>query len=322
MTNPIDILLRTLAGSPSPTNADAALARNALAQAIANESSNQTRRRKWAVPALAVSLSLVVVIVAIQVVKPSPARATLLEIAQAAELADPLTIPPQSYAYTKSEVVVLGTVPADAFAGRTSPMAYLLPQTREIWVGSENTVQIRTTTNSPVFFAPQDKVDYYEAQLDKVDQVGQTTSQTVTGGTSILDERDWPTEPDALKTAIEDTFQPGSVMPADVDVAHVALSLISESSASPDLRAAALRALAGLNDLHLVQGTDGTSTFSITYSTPHEGSLTFVLDGAGKVVSRRTVNIDGDPGLGIPPNTVIEGMDYEPTMIVAEPDNR
>ncbi len=318
MTNPLDARLRTLAGNPSPTTADAALARGALAQAIADESSNQPSQRRWVVWALAVSLSLVVALVVIQVVKLSPARATLLEIAQAAELADPMTIPPQSYAYTRSEVVVLGTVPADPFADRTTPMAYLLPQTREIWVGNANTVQIRTTTHEPVFFAPQDKVDYYEARLDEVDQIGQTTLQTATDGTSILDERDWPTDPDALRAAIEDTFQPDSIMPADIDVAHIALSLISESPANPGLRAAALRVLAGLNNLHLVEGTDGTTTFSITYSTPHEGSLTFVLDAAGQVVSRHSVNIDGNPGLGIPPNTVIEGIDYEPTTIVAE----
>ena len=320
MTNPLDILLRTLAGNPSPTTADTTLARNALAQAIANESSNQRRLRKWAVPALAASLSLIVALVAIQAVKPSPASATLFEIAQAAELADPMTIPPQSYAYTKSEVMVLGTVPAEAFTTRTSPMAYLLPQTREIWVGNENTVQIRTTIHEPVFFAPQDKADYYEAQLDEVDQVGQTTLQTVTDAASILNERDWPTDPDALKAAIEETVQPDSIVPTDVDVAQIALSLISESPASPDLRAAALRVLAGLDDLHLVQGSDGTVTFSITYSTPNAASLTFVLDRTGQLLARRSVDIDGDASLGIPPNTVVESIDYERTTIVAEPD--
>jgi len=324
--HPVDEFLRRAAGTPTPTAANRRHAERSLNHAIEREDSLRRSRqthRRWTVPVLAGALVVILAVaVALQVTRPSPASAALLQIARAAELANPINIPDQSYAYTRSHSTVRGIVPPDGIPGRTEPLIYLLPQTRNIWVARSGTVQISTTFGTPEFFTVQDRIDYYNAGLDEIDQVNETVTLAATGLTSILDERSWPTTPEDLKAAILEDF-PTERQASDAAITGVALSLITETGASPELKAAVLRVISSLDMITLIERHhDGSATFNLNHTQPQPTSLEFTIDANGNLLSVIVLDIQGDPEQGIPPNTVLERTTYEPTIIVNSLDPR
>lgn len=326
-SHPVDRLLRSAAGDPIPSTEDRSHAEAALRSAILEAGARRRpnrRRWHWRVPALAGSLVvLLVAVVILQVSEPSLASAAMEEIAAVVELVDPVSIPNQSYAYTRSEGIVRGVVPPDALEGRATPLTYHLPWIREIWVGSDGVIQIRATNQSPTFFTLKDEADYYTAGLDKIDRVNETVTLTGVGGTSLLDEREWPTIPHDLEAAITESLPTELAKPHNVAVADLALTLITETAATPQLRAAALRVLSGLTGIGLDERRpDGGGTFSLTTSNQAQPTrLVFTLDGAGNVLRITVTDIQGDPAAGIPPHTLISDIRYEPTRILTSPDS-
>jgi hypothetical protein len=262
-------------------------------------------------------LVLIAVVVVSQIGRPGAAEAAFSEIARVAETVDPLSIPAQHYSYSRSEQIVGVVDPVDAFDGaRDRPLAYLIPETREMWVGEDGTVQLRTTARTPQFFNAQDETDYYTAELDAQDNIGETVTETFTGITSIVDERQWPTAPDELEATIVSLLPESYARPLDVEILDSALDLIREPATPPSLRAAALQVIAGL-DLTLTERTsDGGGTFTITYDTPQRTTMTITINGQGQLLSESATLPDGDPTLGIPAGTVINQATYNPTEIV------
>ena len=262
------------------------------------------------------------VVVAVQVARPTAAEAVLGEIAAAAELVEPLTVDGQEFAYVRSETLALGVFPADAFTStRGGPLAYLIPSTREVWIGADDTVQLRTTTGTPRFFAPGDETDYYTAGLDVIDGVGEITAETFDNVTSILDERTWPTTPDDLEDALRHSLPPELERPESVEILDLALDLIRLPDAPPTLRAAALRVIADL-DLTLVERRpDGGGTFTIAYDQPEPATITVTLSGIGQLIYESVTLDDGDPSVGIPPGTITAEATYEPARIVSDLNN-
>jgi len=326
MTDPtnnraVDRFLRKAAGDPAPTAANRRYVERVLDRAIREAEPIRRRNRspwRWRAPALAGSLALIVAVaLVVQVTRPSPASAALNEIAAAAELIEPIRIPDQSYAYTRSQGTVLSIVPPDDIDARSGPLAYLLPQTREVWIAGTGTVQISTTTHTPVFFTVEDETDYYSAGLDAIDQINSTVTLTGTGLTSILDERDWPANHNDLRTAIIESLPDETQQPREVAIANIALNLIAETGASPQLKAAAVRLISTLDTIDLSERrSDGGGTFTIDFNQPQPTSLAFTLDGAGNLVQFSLVDIGGDTAMGIPPGTKTENTSYEPTTIV------
>jgi hypothetical protein len=322
MTNdhdPIQELLLSLVASPEPTNADRQYAERALSHAIAAA----TARRRWPRRAWAVAVAVVVglavaVTVVVQTTRPTAAQATLDQIARAAERADPLTVPDTGYAYAITEAVVLGEAPPDAFPIRNRPLAYLLPQVRETWIGTHGTVQLRTTTQPPIFFSPEDEADYYEAQLDVNDGVGTTITETVTGTTSVLDERQWPTQPHTLLEVIEGLLPSERGLPRQVEIAELALTLLRDPRTPPSLRSALLRIIGDLEVELLQQQPDETTTFGITYRAPLLTRQTFTLTTTGHLTSETTTLLESDTNLGIPTGTITYHATYIPPRIVPD----
>jgi hypothetical protein len=323
--NQFDGTLRGLAGDPEPTPADRSRSRRALNAAIADarHRSGTKPARGWKdmlVPGLVGTVAVFLLFVALvvwQLGQPTGAEAAFGEIAQATELVDPLTIPAQHYAYSRSEQIVEVVEPVDAFDSvRDHPMAYLLPETREMWVGEDGIVQLRITARTPQFFSAQDEAYYYTAGFGDRDNIGEPVTETFTGTTSIVDERQWPTDPDELKATIVSLLPESYGRPLGVEILDSALDLIREPAAPPSLRAAAIRVIAGL-DLTLTKRTgDGGGTFAVTYDGPQRITMTITIDGEGQLLNESTNLPDGDPTLGIPAGTVVSQANYNPTQIV------
>lgn len=313
--HPVDDALRRMVGTPVPTDEDRQLAWSRLAEAIDAEQQEKLRaRRPWRRTAWAAAFVVVLVgfFVGFQAIAPSPTEAAMEEIASVAEAADPLRVPPQQFLYTRSQSTAISVVPAEALedvAFDKEFLVYLLPVVRETWFGEEGVVQIRTTNLEPVFFSQRDEDAYYNAGLDEGDNIGETTSQTVTQPDD-LDQ--WPTDLAALDNAISNSARTDRDLPATVEYLDVALDLLSEVFAPPQLRAATLRLIGQLPDLAVRgESEDGTVTLSIEYTS--DGIATafaFTVDPSGYLLKEETVLLEGDLRHGIPGQTAIAEIDY------------
>lgn len=315
--DPIEALLRRVVGSPTPTEGERARAKAALNVAIVDEQRRGTySRRRLAQPALVAAIVTIVVFAGL-LIRSDPAAAALGAIAAAAEKTDPLLVPAQSFAYTRSETTVLVVLPSDAFDQLSvlgDQVAYLLPQTRESWVAPEGVVQLKVFTGTPIFFDAEAESAYYGAGLDRLDLVGETVTETFTGVSGILDQT-WPTDSGELADTIRSRLPPVRGLPVEVEMLDIALDLLRETTASPQLRAAALRVIAHL-DLDLVeQLPDGSATFAIEYNSPLPIRDTFTVDRNGQLLAETSTFTEGDPSLGIPSGTVTYQAQYGATEI-------
>lgn len=314
--------LHAFALDSDPTAADRQRSEEALTLAIAQETLPRARpatiRKRWGLVGGSAA-GLLIVAFAIQLARPTPASAALSEIAYAASLVDPLIIPSQSFAYTRSVQTALSVKPLVA-PGQTDEsaawIASLHPQTREAWMGSGGVVQLREEFGRPTFFTPEEEAAYYELGLDQVDHVGETLTRTMTGVTSTLESQDWPTEPDRLLELIRSLLRPDQPLPEAVAILDTALDLLRESGPSPELRAAVIRVLLDL-DLELAERSqNGDATFTVTYDGPVPTRDTFTLDLKGNLIAETTTWLEADLELSIPAGTVVHEAVYEPTIVV------
>jgi hypothetical protein len=316
----VDQALRKLAGVPEPSEQDRQTAEKRLAAAIDSEAKG-SERRPWG-PVLVWATRLTIVLVALlsvlQIVRPSPTEAAIGEIASIAEAADPLTVPDQQFIYTKSEITGLGVIPREGLGDvpfEREQLVYLLPVLRESWVGNDGTIQIRTTSQTPVFFSHGDEQAYYTAGLDQQDAIGQTITQTATGPADLSL---WPPDKDDLDEAIRAAAADRG-LPETIEYLDVALDLIRETFASPQLRANTLRLIGELPGLQFVgTSTDGTTTFAIEYADQGiETRLTFILTREGYLLTEERTVLEEDPVFGIPANTTVSSATYTTPRVVS-----
>lgn len=322
--HPVDDALRQVVGHPTPSEADRRMAADRLAAAIAAEQEPRWWRRRLALGwAVGVAILIVGVLVVVEGISPTPTEAAIEEIAEAAEQADPLSIPAQEFAYTKSEITALMIVPGEALENieyEREFLAYLLPTRREIWIGHEGTIQIRTTNQTPVFFTETDENAYYQAGIDQQDSIGETTTLTTTDQPT---KADWPTDRQELDQAIDETMVTDRGLPETVEYLDVALDILRETLASSEVRAATLRLIGQLPDLHLDEAaSDEGTTFSIEYKDQGvDTRQTFTLSGQGSLLKEEIGILKPNPRYGIPADTTTFTAIHEEPVIVDSLDN-
>jgi hypothetical protein len=319
--HPVDEALKQVAGDPTPSEDYRRMGADRLAQAIAAEQ----QPRRWHRPraALGWAFALVVifaagVLVMVEVLSPTATEAAFEEIAEAAEQADPLAIPAQQFAYTRSEVTALMIVSAEAFENvefEKDFLTYVLPTTREVWIGSEGTVQIRTTNQTPTFFTEADEDVYYQAGIDQEDAIGETITLTTTDQPTIPN---WPTNPKDLDQAIRHVAVTDRGLPVSVEYLDVALDILRETLATPELRAATLRLIGQLPGLQVADtDTDQATTFSITYQHQEiQTRQSFTLSSEGALLEEETWILEPHPRFDIPANTPTVAATHDPPILV------
>lgn len=299
----LDRLLRKLAGSPVPSRSDRERAETQLMELIEGEPNiRRSRVRRpliaWTAAALIAALTLIVVFYPGST---SPAAAAIREIADLAEQVDPLEATDESFVYTRSETQVLGVIPREGLGGVPYDAEYLVYEAhmiRESWLGNYDTVQVSVMVLQPSFFSDEDAEAYYAAGIDGQDRVGETITSTV----HQPDDRTWPTDPNDLDAAIRDDMITDRGLPEPVEYLLVALDIVRESHASPELRAATLRLIGDLDGLNLENiDPDGISTISIDYEEQTiSKTLTFSIDTSGYLRFEEVVRIDEDTTFRIP----------------------
>lgn len=318
----VDDALRQVAGQPTPSEADRRLGAERLAAAMAAEQRPGPRRRYRLTVGWAIGFGVLLVglLVAVETISPTPTEAAFEEIAEAAEETDPQTIPPQKFGYKKSEMTALAVVPAEALRNieyEREFLVYLLPTIRETWIGSEGAAQLRTTNQPPIFFTDADEDAYYAAGIDEQDAIGETTTLTTTGQPTT---QDWPTDPTALDQAIRQAAVNDRGLPETVEYLDVALGILREPLASPQLRAATLRLIAQLPDLELVDTAgDESFTFAIAYRDQDvDTRQTFTLSRQGHLLTEEIRILEPNPRFGIPSDTNIFTAKHTPATIVGD----
>lgn len=323
-SHPVDDALRRVAADLEPTEPNRQLAEAQLQALISAESERQGRRIKlatlgWAVAAL---LGAVGAILLLQVIRPTPTHAAMEEIAVVVEASDPLTIPPQQYAYTSSQTTTLRIVPKEGLGDveyDRDLLVYLLPAQRETWVGSDAVVQIRTTAGPPIFFHTEDETAYYAAGLDATDVLGETVTETM-----LLepDPEAWPEDKAELGRAIRAMVN-GQERPEPVEYVDIALDVIRESLISPQTRANALRLIGEQPGLRVEPVTDeGSSRFVLDYTDAGVATrLSFTISSEGHLLEEAETLLEPHPLLNVPAGVTVAHNVYGKTVIVGTLDS-
>ena len=313
--HPVDLALRAVTTTFEPSRADFELSRVKLMDAISSASPPSRSRIRLSLVA-AITLLVATAVFLVQTASTSPAAALITELAEVADVTDPLVIPDDQFAYFQTDSTGLVEVGPDALGGvdiEHDSLFYSLPQTRESWIGNQGTVRLRTHNLPPVFFSAADEAAYYTAGLDQGDHIGETIVKTQPDTNRILDERDWPTDPVELEATIR-----SMVGEVDGDVLQECLGLIREPLIPPELRTAVLRVIAGL-DLELVdESPDGAGTFSVELDESMR--QTFTIDPTGHLIFEEVVLVDGYPDRGVPPGTAEYTANYTVPRLVDSAD--
>ncbi|GBE21814.1 MAG TPA: hypothetical protein ENH00_01135 [Actinobacteria bacterium] len=308
--NPIDRLLRTTLVERAPTEGEIERIDTRYREGIRANARTRTHT-VWSrlVIVAAVVVALVAAAVVIQATRPATVSASLQEIAYAASVVDVSTLGSGDYYYTESTStdLVVGSVP-----GSEEHIAYLIPESRRVWVSRTGTFVIEATLHAPVFFDDDSRALYYRNGMDVGDRIGLTTV-TAQSSTHTALKQDWPTDPDALARAIR--AKPS--VQTDTDVVNFALNLIRESPASPQLRAATVLVLANLH-LRVVDRTETNTTFETIPTGQDDSIIRFELRNDGQLLRIQTRTVDGFPSLGIPAGFAISDANYGPTALVEE----
>lgn len=285
------------------------MAKDRLLAAIEAEKAREGRRRWW--PWVAAAAVVAATIVGLQVAGPTPTEAAMEEIATVAAAIDPAEVGEQEFLFTESDNIALAVLPSDMLEGVEYDdefLAYRLPATRQTWFGSDGVVQISTTNREPIFFSDEDERAYYEAGLDEIDAIGETTTHTVQQDPE-LDQ--WPTDPTELDEAIREQLPPETGRPESVEYLDSALDLIREVFTPPELRASVLTLIGRIPDLQLVERDEDRATFAIEYEDRDlQTRQTFTVSGRGELLAEETLLLEPEPELGIPANTVTFTAEY------------
>lgn len=318
--HPVDDAVRRMAEQIEPSIAERQNAEDRLRAAIETEQHGQPHGRRslhgrwlWAAAAAA---TLVGLFFGVQLVRPSATEAAMEEIAETVEALDPVDVPEQEFLKTDTVVTSLVEIPADmltpGFEGDT--LAYLLPTRRQTWYGDDNTVQLRTTNQTPVFFTEGDEHAYYAAGIDDLDMIGETTTDIFT------DPRDfdqWPTEPDALDETIRRQISPDSGQSEDAQYLEIALGFIREVFTPPELRAATLTLIGRIPTLEVVDESDSQTTFAIDYEQNDVAVRhTFTVTSNGELGSEEIRLLEPDVRLAFPTDTSIFTAEYSTPVMV------
>jgi hypothetical protein len=348
-------LLRRFRSDVPPPDEGARLAALSVIRGETPRRERPSRRpaRRWKVAAavaatLAIALAVPVLIPGGQQGAAPEASAVLLRVADVAAQQEGDGPPgPGQYVYTKTKSVYENDW-ADAGPNKQG-FAVLMPQIREIWIGTNGSGRILETNGTPRFLTDRDR-EVWEAS-GRPDLGGNTTSDetyqpegAATGGKayrvptpgasataiatnslSFLDLSGLPTDTDQLRDAIESRQIEGGP-PGDAETFTIIGDLLRETYASPALRSALYRVAAGLSGVELVGDTkDPVGRDGIAVAYGHDGLRhELIFDPAtSALLGERYVIVDPSRGgFDVAPGTVVGWAAYLSSGIVDSTSDR
>ena len=291
----------------------------ALAEAIEAESTPVARPAWWRRPQLALAGAVaVLLVVAGAILLPStapPLDANLENIARATRQVEAADLPAGDYIYavTDSRVRIIADLPDGTV------IDYILPQRFEVWRGGQF-VETRTNTGAPIFTDEVAEAAYYAAGLDIDDGVGQTISLIEADIPNVPDIEDLSTDREELRRQIFSELSENPDWTPDNEariLEHIAQLMDPVLAAPPQLRAALLEIVAGLEVETAVLATGGVA-IEQAYS---DGGIDYLLeievDEAGFIRLYRTTITAAPDGIESP--GLIEELIYSRPQLAPEP---
>jgi hypothetical protein len=235
-------------------------------------------------------------------------------------IAQPATVPPGQgqFQYTAS-------IEANQSCGESpsslSSYCALVPEQRQIWIGSDGSGRILETFGTPEFLAPAEQAAWVAAGSPPL---GNGTSDTSFGPNSLSDGpsslANAPTDPTALKTAIEDRSLEGGPPGSAEDFTQIG-DLLRETDASPALRSAVFQVaseLPGIVLLGSVADHDGRSGVGLAMDLNGvRNELVFDVSTSALMGEQSVALVDGPDGYqGVTAGTVLGWTVYESSGIV------
>lgn len=309
----MDELLRDLYAAEPPTSEEVAVMGRRLDQAIATSTAGP--RRTVTLRPIVIALGLSAVVAGFLLVGPNPATAAFEELAAVAANSEPVVVTDAEFSYVRIRATALVATEVNEAGER---LVYLLPKDTERWTSPGGRQQVEVAVGQPQFFDDADESRYYAAGLDQVDGVGSTESAAYSGVEDPASTRDWPTDSAALEELIRSL--PG--IAADAEVAEEILDLVRATTASPELRSAALEVLGNL-DIELVTKSDEAYEFSILSVTQDPATtLVFVFDDDANLVAEQRSLAEPHPVLSLPAGTLLYDARFEGAAVVERSGQR
>lgn len=312
-------VLRRLAGDPQPPSDTEKRALAQLQDAIARET-RPPRRVRWGAVAAATIAVAAIAAVAVAFLAPVPSAATLDEVARAARQAAPLEVPTGSFIYQHTESVDLVVRPGSDFGLDVETVAYLLPSRRETWRQSESGfVRTATTVGEPTFFDAATQAAYEQGNGPSMDQVGETIVEQFTNVVDPIADTDWPTDPKALRAAMEQALARGADdRSLDVQLFDLALDIL-HTATDPQLKATLIEVIADLDLDQVAAGPEGVA-LAITDPSPPPTRLTATISKDGTLTAASVIWLQ--PAFGIPADTTIATALHQPPVVVEQLPDR
>lgn len=289
-------------------------------------------RRWWAVAA-GVAAAAVAIAVAVPAMvpgghpggAPNAAAAALLRAAKVAATQRGTPPPgPGQYVYTKTEAVWENDW-ANVGPNDDQYFSVLMPIVREAWIGTDGSGRLLETNGTPTFLTDHDRSVWIAA--GRPDLGGNTTHDESyrPGGLYYLDLTKLPTDPDELRTMIEERKVEGGP-PGEAETFTIIGDLLRETYAPPELRSALYRIASELPDVQLignVKDPEGREGVAVAY--PNNGILhELIFDpNTSALLAERTVITDpAQAHLQVPSGTVVGWAAYLGSGIVDSTDHR
>jgi hypothetical protein len=306
-------VLRRLARDPKPSAEAEQRALRRLQEAIAAETT--PRRRRWWMVAAAVTVAVAAGVVVL--LGRAPVAATLDQIARAARQATPLEVPAGVFIYQHTESVDLVVRPGSDLGVDADTVAYLLPAVRESWRQPETRFVLTVTTvGDPVFFDDTTEAAYHAGSGRSLDQVGDTILERFTDVDDPIADTAWPTTADELRTAMEQALAQGAdTRSLDVQLFDLTVDIL-RSAIDPQLRAAIVEVLAGLDLDSIEPQPDGSVTLSIVDHSVPATRLTATISPQGALAAETVVSLQD--AFGIPAGTPITTATHQSPQVVSQ----
>jgi hypothetical protein len=215
-------------------------ARTRLRAAIGREMAPPLRRRRRLAPLVAAALLVVGGLLALQIALPpgpgGPRLSAAEEIGKLGRLSldqRALKLGPDDYLYTH----VL-EFRSQSYGDQSSEYVLAVKAEVESWYASDGSGARETTYRDVVFASPLDRENWVKAGSPPVPEVGVSDSERFSSGElAIFAVEDLPTDPDDLRTALENdvVIETGG---GDVSMLSSIGSLLSQENLSGDLRRA------------------------------------------------------------------------------------
>jgi hypothetical protein len=288
------------------------------------------RRLRLAVTMVAAAVFAIVIDGALQSGSPTaPATAAAAVLTRLARVAaaQPATIAPGpgQYLYVESE----SAYPSDTYTAAGGQFSVLVPQRREIWLGSDDSGWLRETDGQGSFLTPADRAAWVAAGRPSL--AGGTSNTRFGPGCLSLGPPDLaalPTDPSALAADISARrIEGGPPGPAE-DFVQIG-DLLRETDASPALRAALYQVAAripGVIALGTVTDHAGRSGTGLAYDAAGTRQE-LIFDPATSALLGEQYTVIGGAGAHEPVGTDVGWAVYLTTRIVdslpaGRPDTR